>query len=388
MASFLQQFAQRIRKDAPGLRGAFSEEARNAEEQVLKEAVIRHWHPLPALDPAPYQPTYAVDGSSAIRHLNNGWSVIISQALAVGPEYELPKVDVRFRRSAIRDTTLFRYTGLLMRSLELGAALEAAAVADGGVLCLDGSFQTDIPHWLYPIDIHGERDLPLKLLESYLDLLDACRERGIMLIGLSKTSTATFLIEAATQMERSDQLEPDVQLMSEEDDQAVPSDAEAIWRWTQEAGFSTPVVLGVYGFGHRRSQLVQEPEAIAGAFGGSKKRLALLRRLQGSSPTVCFYLRLQAGEEPLRVDVPAVMLGLRQSTIDFYLRWARPDDVLPALRTIVASYGGATVYNAAVYVADRLVRLSNQMVDGPYLSVIRQNLGQYVQYNRSQRRFF
>lgn len=385
MASFLDQFAQQMRQVAPQLRDALSGEARNAQERKLKEAVVGHWRPLPAIEPGLYPPTYAVDGSSAVRQLNFGWTVVIAQALVVGPAFEHSLLDHRFVRSAISDDSISRLRSLLMRHLELKAALKAAVAApSGSCLCLDGSFQTDIPHYLYPLDVPrylypadngDDRHLPLTLLEAYLDLLETCQERGIMLIALSKTSTATFLVEAIRHMPDRDQLEAEVDLSGDDQQQALPSDVEALFRWTSHAGYSTPLLLGVHGFGKRRAELLQRPEAT-------------LRRLQGSSAALAFHLRLRAGEEPLRVDVPASLLGLPYRLTDFYLRWGAEADALPALGPILASHGGSTVYNAAAYVADRLVRLTNQMVDGPYLALLRQNLGQYIQYNRSQRRFF
>jgi len=392
MASFVDQFALNLRQGAPTLKRALSAEAISIQERNLKAALLRNWHSLPTLEAHPLPTIFAVDGSSAIRHLNNGWSVIIAQALAVGPEYEEPLVDVRFVRSSLSDDSLFRLSGLLMRSLELKVALTAALNARGGLLCLDGSLQTGIPHCLYPLDIPGERDLPLSVLETYLDLVKTCQERGIMLIALSKTSTASFFVEALVHMASAKQLETDVDLSSDPDRQALLSDAEVIFRWTSDPGYSTPLMLGVHGLGHRRAQLLQRPEAIATAFEGSKHLapslcLALLRRLQDSPATLAFHLRLRAGEESLRVDIPASLLGLPYTLSDFYLHWGTAGDALPALAPILASHGGPTVYHAAAYVADRLVRLTNRMVDGPYLAIMRQNLGQYIQYNRSQRRF-
>jgi len=67
---------------------------------------------------------FATDGSQAIRHFNNGWSLIVCHALCIGPEFESPSVDVRFVRSTLPDSVLRRYAGLLMRYLEVRAALD------------------------------------------------------------------------------------------------------------------------------------------------------------------------------------------------------------------------------------------------------------------------
>jgi hypothetical protein len=67
---------------------------------------------------------YATDGSQAIRHFNNDWSLIVGHALCIGPHFESPSVDARFVRSTLPDSVLTRYAGLLMRHLEVRAALD------------------------------------------------------------------------------------------------------------------------------------------------------------------------------------------------------------------------------------------------------------------------
>jgi hypothetical protein len=72
---------------------------------------------------------------------------------------------------------------------------------------------------------------------------------------------------------------------------------------------------------------------------------------------------------------------------EVYFRWAPPNCANALVASLLSTYGGEHVYNAPVYVADQLVRLSGALMDGPYLAVLRSCLGQYVQYDRSRRRF-
>ena len=348
------------------------------------------WRPLSAETGTRARPVFATDGSQAIRHFNNGWSLIVCQALCIGPDFESPSVDVRFVRSTLPESMLTRYAGLLMRYLEVRAALDNVDRAAGGVLCLDGSLHTMLPHLVYPLASEDARDLPLALLESYLDLIDACAEHDVLLLSLSKTSTGSFLGEALLRLGDTATLPAGIDLQREPLP-PLPSDMEVLYRWTAGAGYSRPLVLGSHGFGNRRGQLLVAPEQLVGAFETSRysfeERLALLDRLRFTAATVSTYVRLRPDEDPIRVDALASAVGLDDRVRDTYLRWADGADLGDILAHLSGAYGGRSVYHAALYVADRLVRLHNATVDSAYLSIIRAQFGAFVQYDRSRRRF-
>jgi hypothetical protein len=175
--------------------------------------------------------------------------MVVCQALCVGPEFEEPSLEVRFARSTVPDSVLTCYAGLLMRLLEVRAALDNIERAGGGVMCLDGSLHAMLPHLLYPLALDDAADLPLTLLASYLDLIDACAERDVLLLSLSKTSTGSFLGEALLRLNDDCMLPPAFDL-EENPLPPLPSDMEVLFRWTRGTGHSRPVVLGTQGFGH------------------------------------------------------------------------------------------------------------------------------------------
>jgi hypothetical protein len=101
-----------------------------------------------------------------------------------------------------------------------------------------------------------------------------------------------------------------------------------------------------------------------------------------------FYLRLAPGEDAIRVDVPASAFdGNNQRLLDFSHKVLPHQVALPVVQWLRDGYGGINVYNAALYVVDREVRLHAGMMDRVYLSVLRRQLGIAVQYDRSTRRF-
>jgi hypothetical protein len=390
VATFVDQFAACVQRERVRLALAFGPDVLDDDERLLRDALRSVWQPLPSPGSGAPRRAFAVDGSQAIRHFSNGWSAIVCHALCVGPGLEVPTVDVRFVRSSLPEAILNRYAGLMMRLLELRAALSQVAAARGSVLCLDGSLHTALPHLLYPLDVDGEEDLPLQVLASYLDLQAACREQGVLLLSLAKTSTGAFLGEALMRLRAVNRLPGDIDL-DDEPLPPLPTDAEALFRWTDEAGYSRPLVLGSYGFGRRRGQLLRAPAALTRGFqraaGEMADYQALLARLADAPATLSIYVRLRQRDDALRIDVPAYAVGLPDRIRDTYLRWSDEAELGAALGHLVGSYGGRSVYHAALYVADRLVRLSNEMVDQAYLSIIRAQLGAFVQYDRSRRRF-
>jgi hypothetical protein len=390
MPAFIEQFAACISREQARLTLVFGPTTDGPHEESLRDAIREAWQPLAAASVTSARRVFATDGSQAVRHFNNGWSVIVCQALCIGPGYESSTVDVRFVRSTVPDAVLTRYAGLLMRQLEIRAALDNVQRAAGGVMCLDGSLHAALPHLLYPLGSTDDRDLPLTLLESYLDLVDECASRDVLLVSLSKTSTGSFLSEALLRLDTSAGLPGDVKL-EDEPLAALPSDIEVIYRWTTGGGFSRPLVLGTQGFGDRRGAFLSAPERIVGAFEDRRfsysERLALLDRLASASATVSTYVRLGPGEDPIRLDVMASSVGVTDRIRDTYTRWAKEAALDEVLKHVTDAYGGRSVYHAALYVADRLVRLQNATVDTAYLSIIRAQFGAFVQYDRSRRRF-
>ncbi|MCC6180107.1 MAG: DNA double-strand break repair nuclease NurA [Chloroflexi bacterium] len=390
MTTFVDQFAACVQRERARLALAFGPATLDDDERRLRDALRAAWQPLPVPEAGAPRRAFAVDGSQAIRRFNNGWSAIVCHALCVGPGFEAPLVDVRFIRSSLPEAVLNRYAGLLMRLLELRAALEQVATARGGVLCLDGSLHTALPHLLYPLDVEDEADLPLRVLAAYLDLLDACRDRGVLLLSLAKTSTGAFLGEALLRLRTADWLPGDVDLDADPLP-PLPTDAEALFRWTDEDGLSRPLVLGSFGFGRRRAQVIHRTGQPARGFrlsdGETIAYDALLDRLAEASATVSLYVRLRRHDDALRLDVPGWAVGVPDRIRDTYVRWADDARLGPALGHLVGAYGGRSVYHAALYVADRLVRLSNEAMDQAYLSIVRAQLGAFVQYDRSRRRF-
>ena len=428
MASFTDLVAGHIQQRRQEFLAGLAPEPRGTLEAVLAAGVHTMWQPLEPdssgmqPDGLPPGPAVAVDGSRAVRALNSGADWVIAQALLLGSDgLHLTTADTILLRGEIERPAVDRCAALLMRSLELDLALKFAQSGAGNLLLLDGSLYADLPHLLYGLAVPGREDLPLVVLRRYLDLFACCEARGILLLGLAKSARSTVLGRAildgasgvavaqahdtqamALGPVLGDALEgapgADVAVLSpashvrDSTFAGLPTDAEILHRWTSGAGFTRPVLLGTTSFGHRRGTVMTDPASLAKQVTGGQLSAAeqreILERLRTAPAIGTFYARLAPGEDALRVDALAGAFGRRdQHLLDFSHRVLPCEAALPLMQRLLGDYGGASVYNAALYVVDREVRLHAETVDRVYLSVLRRQLDVPVQYDRSTRRF-
>jgi NurA domain len=428
MASFTDLIAERIHFRREEFLAGLSSKPGNEVEYLLAKGIQAHWHPFEPDNTRNVNQSIsqvaAVDGSRAIRALSSGADWVIAQALLIGPNgLRKSAVDTILLRGEIERPAVDRCAALLMRSLELGLALKFVESGDGQTLILDGSLYADLPYLLYRLAIGGYEDLPLKVLEQYLELFDLCQKREVLLLGISKSARSAVLGQALLDGNRSlaslvpqqpdsgtsKPLEADVQEdveVSHGDSvngknqrrgirsgmNGLPTDGELMHRWTNGAGLTDPVLLGSSSFGRvgaiadekltaRIRQALLEPQL-------SPDLQRVLDRLSNAPAIGTFYIRLAPGDDALRVDALASTFGRDDLHLLRFTRALVPyTTALPLVQYLLGEYGGLSVYHAALYVVDKEVRLHAATVDHIYLSVLRRQLDQPVQYDRSTRRF-
>jgi hypothetical protein len=405
MAAFTEQFIAELEMQRSHFHAVFSSDVCSPLEERLAGRIAASWHPLP--DPYSGCPMpdaiYAVDGSEATRNFSNASWLLVCQGLLLGPDLQLPGLELRLVPGSVPSAVVESYASRLMRWLELRLASEHLGRMAGQALILDGSIYSTLPHLLYPLEAlkgqggcSDDADLPIRLLETYLDLFEACRQQDVLLLGISKTTQDRVLTQTLIQLpDDLDRISIDMaeawQAANPAGDR-VPPDAEALSRWAAGPGFSTPVVLGMHSFGKRRETLLTEPESIAEDFAGCSaysrpKLLSIIERLQRAPAIATFHVRFAPRDDCVRVDVPAYALGCADTLLDLFSGLGPIAPLEPVLRLLQASYGGPTVYNAPLYAADKQVRLSNDVVDGALLSILRSVIQPDIRYNRSARRF-
>ena len=428
MASFTDLIAERIHFRKEEFLSGLSSKPDDEVEHLLARGIQGHWHPFEPENIRSIDQTFsqvaAVDGSRAIRALSSGADWVIAQALLIGSNgLRKSAVDTLLLRGEIERPAVDRCAALLMRSLELELALKFVEGGDGQILILDGSLYADLPYLLYRLAIRGYEDLPLKVLEQYLELFDLCQKRGILLLGISKSARSAVLGQALLdenhslgssipQQLDSDMSKPLIADVQEDVEVArddsinrknqrrgmrsgmngLPTDGELMHRWTKGAGLTDPVLLGSSSFGRAGAiadekltsqvkQALLEPQL-------SPDLQQVLVRLSNAPAIGTFYLRLAPGDDALRVDALASTFGRNDLRLLGFTRTLIPYiTALPLVQYLLGEYGGLSVYHAALYVVDKEVRLHAATVDHIYLSVLRRQLGQPIQYDRSTRRF-
>lgn len=393
MASFTDLIAQRIYDQRDELLACLSPHPQGDIEHELATKVETYWHPLLRENvESPDQPQLrvgAVDGSRAVRSLNSGADWIVAQALLIGSDGLRDSLgDIRILRGDIERPEVDRYASLFMRSLELDLALRFVQEKRGNILLLDGSLYSDLPYLLYNLAIGGYEDLPLSVLEKYLDLFELCQQSDILLLGIAKTTRSTIFGRALLEN----------YFPADE----LPSDGELLYRWTEGCGFTNPVLLGSASFGHTSARriaqlavnarqtmrdnhlfLASEPASSQGHFNHLSAKLL-------AAPAIgTFYVRLAPGDDVLRVDALSSSFQCSgRHLLDFDHELIEHTTALAILQYLLNDYGGLSVYNAALYIVDQEVRLHAETVDKVYLPILCNQLGSHIQYDRSTRRFF
>ncbi|RME45387.1 MAG: DNA double-strand break repair nuclease NurA [Chloroflexi bacterium] len=370
MPDFISKLAARINERWESLTQTLTTDAAE-QEATLRDLMSRHWHPLPAdlVPGARRGPAFAVDGSVRRVNLANGAFLFTAQALLMGEGRTETDVDIEILRGTIPRGSIERFADLFLQRLEVGLARDYAHhVPEGSVIFLDGALYGQLPQ-LYPLTIEGieaplvrERveKYPQEIIEAYLELFQECQRGYRFLISIAKTSREATHAKIWAREEGMEGLPLEV------------PDSEMIYRWTgDQKGYSTPVILGTWGFTRGSRELIERGD------------------LKDAPAIVSFFVRLADYDDAVRVDVPAFCLGDERLLGAVEGEIIAPDTpaIHGILEILAGDYGGPEVYNALLYAVDREVRLERRTMNNVYLSLIQRELGCELRLDRSDRRF-
>jgi hypothetical protein len=364
-AQFLDQLADSARQKQADLRRVFKTDA-DADERAWKKLTQRHWHPLPDRLPTPPDAVlYGVDGSRGVLPLANGARIAVIQALSRSTSgAEERRAELEVIDGSVPGDRVRRFIDLRLRQVETELAAQVAAQApEGSIIFVDGGLYAPLTFLVdfdWPVRRRGRPSpLPRQIAASYVRLFDLCWDCRITLIGLSKTSRDPLHAELWSYSEGRESAGP-------------PSVAEALYRWTGgQPGYSTPFILGYYGFTGRSEPLLERPEF---------KQMPAI---------VSFYVRFRPHDPPLRVETPVPCLGLRQKLVE--LDWGAVETDNPGLTSLFArlktEYVSRDMYNALLWAVDQQVRLSRPELVERYRRIIEREAGVELDLDRSARRF-
>jgi hypothetical protein len=236
---------------------------------------------------------------------------------------------------------------------------------------IDGSIHGRYLHSLWPFDLEEREDVPLELLQRHMELIEKADKKGVMLIGISKTSQ--------------------VRALAKELGADVP-DTELLYKHTSSPGLSTPVALGGYGFkSDEYKWLDSNPDRFAERiFTESLPKEKVVETIQqlGDSPSIAtFHVRMRGNHETMRIDIPVNILGMDDTITSYKSMKIEPEKIRTVFNHVSEDYGGVKVYNSLLYTVDELVRLKQETVDNVYLKILRNELDEDIELTRSYRRF-
>ncbi|MEM3462132.1 MAG: DNA double-strand break repair nuclease NurA [Candidatus Bathyarchaeia archaeon] len=442
MPQFLDAFIEQISKKRDSLAQKMAVGRASGLDADLERLLLEGWRPLPAHG-GPDREVAAVDGSRAIRALTSGAIFYITRAIAVlgRRRFRELEADAFFSKAKPHEISVF--IGRKMEWLELKAAIRAIRegdLSDGAPVLMDGSLYGRLLHLPRDQPAEGMRGFMLDYFKTLWELFELCRERRILLIGVSKESRSSFLRDHLLgrllewELGRLDGLPEEVKVELRaifETALQAPSEAfsalrklkmahggrlegveriireaasarpdhQLIRRFAKAPGYTAPLELGASKPGSIIMELIgRDPRAYAkryfkeaileaedeGAF--IREAIGILARMPELPSIVSFHLLPDPRDTPMRVDIPSWACGLSHRISDFAEIRPAEADVGGIAALLMGGYAGLKDYNVWLKRADEEVRLSRDIVDGLYSSALERMLNVTIIHPRGYRR--
>lgn len=406
----------------------------------LGEALRRHWYPIAEVT-APDKEVVAVDGSRGIRPFASGAVFYVARALATFRKESFKTVDVDAFMSKGKSTDIQVFVNRKMEWLEFKAAIKAIEEGDlsNVVVLMDGSLFGRLSHFPRDQPAEGMRGFMVDYFETYYKLLSLSKERSVLLLGVSKDSRSSFLRDyllleilerelkgldipqpakfavirafqdvfdrpeqafesfKKLKAEHGEKLHKVEQIMWEAF--AARTDHQLIRSYVEQPGHTIPIELSVsrrshalleeiqsspesYVSKHFREGLLESPDPQA----FMRRACEVLSDIPSFPAMVSFHVLLDKRDTPIRVDVPSWAFS-RDTTIS---EFSGGRDLLvnlnPIISTLMGGYGGLKDYNIWLKRVDEKVRLSNDVMDSIYSSVLEKELDFTIIHTRGYRR--
>lgn len=443
MPEYLPQLIESIRKNRDlwqrGLEGQMAEEAR----ELLGPLARLFWHEIPVKSDYPPDGVVGSDGSQSERMLWSGTIWWVVRAVALSEKHRTRVLSTGFAPPGTRKQDFDWYLTVKMEDLEHRAALQGLKDIGGNWLLLDGSLFGRLQHLPVDSPIFHDRLLLLDYYDALLDLIDYCRKNGVGVISISKDSRARHLgrylihramtdvfdsisprpslkirrrvhdvvLSGSASSDDTDELVKDMKSkrgktwkragsLLELGMQVIPDHVLMQYLMMGE-GFTTPILLAMSddtrknyvtafrdptAYSRTRFKLaINEAESSS----DMRRRIAItLRRLEDAPAIISFHTRLHPQDTPLRIDLPAWMIGVKKRLWEPIDPEATPGGLNDVFDVLTGGYGGLQNYNIWQTRADAHARLSRDTVDSLYREVMEKELGTRIQFDRGYRRVY
>ncbi len=429
MPHFLDLFLHEIQENRDTLRRRLTGEESTSLDGLLKNVFQKEWRDLPA-ETKPDIQVIAVDSGRSTQEYAPGSFMYICRASAItswGTTHRQISSNVHMISSPREQ--LIDLASIRSEHIEHKVALEAVREAsEVDMLLIDGSLYGRITHVPIGFDYPGERDLYLRYLETFMQLLEECRKRKILLLGISKDSVArhmTRLLLDSLKTEILTDLSPALsnheldqltQLLDTEKKQSLSArsilkalpissdqydlvwdllselrrprpDFSLIHAWTETAGYTTPIepypAVPLFKY-ESKDPAAYVRRRFASAYNDYEREedfekwaIPVMKEFFQIPTFVTFCTKLRYNDTPLRIDMPAFNIGLptRLSQINSSrLLDPPPSRVTDVLGNLQGQYGGLELYNVYLVKADQQARLPMQDVRTLYEPLIEKEL--------------
>lgn len=441
MPEFLEEFIEQIRMNRESIRQKLTLGRVSELDSDLNRLINKYWYPLVEVS-AQDRDILAVDGSRAVRPFASGANFYVARSLALYGKREFRELESNcfLCRAKYKDAEVF--VNRKMEWLELKVALKAVVETNlsRAVVLLDGSLFGKMTHLPADQPAEGMKSFMIEYFSTFFELLEACKKRNVLLLGVSKDSKSSFLrnlllkeilVEELQNLEsiaaedraqlvsifedafdhpaeafgafrkleeiHSDKLKRMKQILYEAI--AARPDHQLIRNYIRSTGHTVPIELSVP---RRIAGTLKEIQVNPGGYvkrhfsesllecqneneftNHAAKALSLIPRF----PTmVSFHMLLDTRDTPIRVDTPSWTYNRDTKITDFIGSQSALLNVNEIIGLLLKGYGGLKDYNIWLKRVDEKVRLGRDTVDELYGAALQKAIGVTIIHSRGYRR--
>ncbi|MGB9134712.1 MAG: DNA double-strand break repair nuclease NurA [Candidatus Bathyarchaeia archaeon] len=441
MPDFLDEFASSVGGKKEALKAKILKGTPNPLHESFERYLNSNWIPLDNLEQFSVRPTgslgiMAVDSSVYTNLLSTGGIFYVIRSLAVCRDQsrKLLETDAFFTKASLLDAQ--RFIGRKMEMFEFQAAVDALKNGlDCDSILIDGSLYGRASHLPIETPVEDQRIMLLQYFQVYREFMDLCKEKGILLMGVSKESRSTFFRDYLLKLifnETLENLKADldplelqklrplfeemllhedsalnklsklqqkhgkkletVKLILEELASSRP-DYQLIMNHAKTPGYTQPLLLGPsVNVARRLEAFWRDPQKYVRSHFPQTSRekgkdfvawaSTVLQGLMTFPGIISLHLLLDVRDSPIRVDFPCWDHTFPKTG------WPKPTDlnVEELLKIMVTGYCGLDCYNLWLKNVDERVRLKKRVVDTIYFPFMERLFGAKIIRGRGYRR--
>jgi hypothetical protein len=378
----------------------------------------------------------AVDSSVYSNLLSTGGVFYVVRSLAVCRDIEQKRLesDVFFSKGG--SVTERNFISVKMEMLEFQVAIDALKNGLGcGTILIDGSLYGRLVHIPLESKVEEERLVLVDYFRIYRELLDLCREKNVLLVGVAKESRSTsfrdYLLslvykEELKKLDVDDEdarrLKPlfmevvndvasglqkfekfgqkygikleTIRMILEELARSRP-DYQLVMNFAESVGYTEPLLLGSSPRLARKLETLRSdaqsylrknfPNALREmGMGFVDEAAQIIADIPDFPAIVSFYVLFDRRDSPIRIDVPC----WNQKLVDVGWHKLAPEsvDLEGVLRVLATGYCGLDCHNLWLKNVDERVRLKKKTVDNIYVPYMEKLFGEKIIRGRSYRR--